>query len=350
MAIGALAFRHGYGLPLVAALAGGLTLAGGASAQTADHFFETHTLTLGASSDAGGSYDAYMHVLARHIGRFIPGSPTVIVQDVPAGGGMDLANRIYNTAPKDGSFIGVLHGSTLQEEVYRDPAVQFEGTRFAWIGNMLSEVDTCVASASSGIKSTDDFFTREVILGATGAGAQSYSFPILYNAILGTKFKVIPGYPGTPERVVAMERGEIDGGCGISTTSFRSVLAPAAKDGKVLLIAQAGGRKDPRYPDVVNMLDLAKTPEDHQALQFVFAPLDLGRPMAAPPETPSDRLVMLRRAFDATMKDPEFLDDAAKMKIDIDPMDAAMTAETIGKLFTTPKPVVDRIAAVLASK
>lgn len=346
-------FRHtlrracGHALSLAIA---GLTFGGGASAQTADRFFENHTLTLGASSGAGGSYDAYMRLLSRHIGHHIPGSPTVIVQDVPAGGGMDLANRIYNTAPKDGSFIGVLHGSTLQEQVYKDPAVQFEGVRFAWIGNMSSEVDTCVVSAASGIKSVDGFFNRDVVLGATGSGAQSYSFPVLYNAILHTKFKVIAGYPGTPERVVAMERGEIDGGCGITTTSFRSVLAEPAKEGKVLLIAQAGGRKDPRYPDVPNLLDLAKTPEDHQALQFVFAPLDLGRPMAAPPETPPERLALLRRAFDDTMKDPDFLDDASKMKIDIEAMDAATTAATVASLFTTPQAVVDRISAILTNK
>ena len=147
-----------------------------------------------------------------------------------------------------------------------------------------------------------------------------------------------------------MERGEIDGGCGFTTTSFRSILAGPAKEGKVLLIAQAGGRKDPRYPNVVNLLDVAKTPEDRQALQFIFAPLDLGRPMVAPPETPAARLALLGRAFDETMKDPEFLADAGKAKIDIEPMDATTTAETAGKLFTTPKSAVDRIAAILTPK
>jgi len=261
---------------------------------------------------------------------------------------MELANMIFNTAPKDGSYAGVLHGSTLQEEVYKNPAVHFAGARFAWIGNMTSEVDTCVVSAASGIKSVDDFFTREVILDATGAGAQSYSFPLVYNDILGTKFKVISGYPGTPERVVAMERGELDGACGITTTSFRSVLAQSVKDGKVILIAQAGGRKDPRYLDIVNLLDLAKTPEDRQALLFLLSPLDLGRPIAAAPETPPERLVLLRRAFDETMKDPDLLDEAMKMKIDIEPMDGVTTTEAVSRLFATPKAVVDRITALLA--
>jgi len=230
-------------------------------------------LTLGASSAVGGSYDAYVRLLRRHIGRHIPVSPTVVVQNVPAGGGMALANLIFNTAPKDGSYFGVLHGTTMQEELYKSSAVRFEARRFAWIGNMMSDVDTCVVSTASGIKSVDDFFTREVVMGATGAGAQSYSFPIIYNEILGTKLKVIAGYSGTPDRILAMERGELHGACGITTTSYRSVLEQPVKQGKVVMIAQAGGQKDPEFSDVPNMLDRAKTAEDRQALSFLFSAL-----------------------------------------------------------------------------
>ena len=323
---------------------------GGAMAQNSEAFYRANKLTLGASSNVGGSYDAYMRLLARHMARHIPGTPAIVVQNVPAGGGMVLANMIYNTAAKDGSYIGVLHGTTLQEEVLGSPAVRFEGRRFAWIGNMMSDVDTCVMAASSGIKSAADFFTREVVVGATGTAAQGYSFPIIYNAILGTKFKVIAGYPGTPERVLAMERGELQGACGITTTSFGSILERQAKEGKVIMVAQAGGRKDAAYPHVPNMLDFAKTEEDRHAMQFVFSPLDLGRPLAAPPETPPERLAILRRAFDATMKDAEFLDEAAKLKMKIDPADGAKTADTVNRLFNTSPAIVERISAVLASK
>ncbi len=321
-----------------------------AHAQEAEPFFKNRQLTLGASSTAGGSYDAYMRLLSRHIARHIPGNPTVVVQNVPAGGGMALANMIYNTAPKDGTYIGVLHGSTLLEEIYKSDQAHFEAVRYAWVGNMSSEVDTCVATAASGVKSINDFFTREVVMGATGAGAQSYSFPVLYNKILGAKVKIVAGYPGTPERVVAMERGELQGACGITTTSYRSVLERQARDGTVIMIAQGGGRKDHRYPDVPLMLDQAKTPEDRQALQFVYSPLDLGRPIAAPPETPADRLAILRKAFDDTMRDKEFLDEAARLKIDIEPMDGPTTAGVVSRLFATPKSIIDRVAAALAQK
>jgi tripartite-type tricarboxylate transporter receptor subunit TctC len=304
-------------------------------------------LTLGASSAVGGSYDAYVRLLGRHIARHIPGSPTVVVQNLPAGGGMALANLIFNTAPKDGSYFGVLHGTTMQEELYKSSAVRFEARRFAWIGNMMSDVDTCVVSTASGIKSVEDFFTREVVMGATGAGAQSYSFPIVYNEILGTRLKVIAGYSGTPDRILAIERDELHGACGITTTSYRSVLEQPVKQGKVIMIVQAGGRKDPEFPDVPNMLDLAKTAEDRQAFSFLFSALDLGRPFAAPPETPGEQLAILRRAFDATMVDPEMLDEASRLKIRIAPSNDEATRKTIDRLLATPSPVVERIRTIL---
>ena len=189
-----------------------------------------------------------------------------------------------------------------------------------------------------------------MVVGATGAGSQGYSFPLAYNGILGTRLKVVAGYAGTPERVLAMERGEIHGACGITTTSFDSVVGPAAKDGKVKMIAQAGTRKDADYPDVPNMLDLARTPADRQALGFLVSPLALGRPIAAPPETPPERLAILRRAFDETMTDPKMLEEARQLKMKIEPMNDAATADTVGRLFITPKSAVDRIATVLAGK
>jgi tripartite-type tricarboxylate transporter receptor subunit TctC len=254
---------------------------------------------------------------------------------------------IFNTAPKDGSYFGVLHGTTMQEELYKSSAVRFHARRFAWIGNMMSDVDTCVVSTASGIKSVDDFFTREVVMGATGAGAQSYSFPIIYNEILGTKLKVIAGYSGTPDRILAMERGELHGACGITTTSYRSVLEQPVKQGKVIMIAQAGGQKDPEFSEVPNMLDRAKSAEDRQALSFLFSALDLGRPFAAPPETPGEQLALLRRAFDAAMVDPEMLDEASRLKIRIAPSNGEATRQTIERLLATPTPVVERIRTIL---
>jgi tripartite-type tricarboxylate transporter receptor subunit TctC len=213
---------------------------------------------------------------------------------------------------------------------------------------MNSDYDACIMSTASGVNTIDDFYKREVIVGASGAGAQSYSFPIVYNELLGTKFKVISGYPGTPERMLAMERGELHGACGITTTTFRAVLSQQTKDGKVKLVAQAGSAKDPAYPDVPNILDQAKTPEVKQALEFLFVPLGLGRPFAGPPEIPQDRIAQLRQAFDDSMKDPDLLEEAKKLQVDIEAMNADASAKMVNQLFETPANVVAKLQAALA--
>jgi tripartite-type tricarboxylate transporter receptor subunit TctC len=320
----------------------------GASAQDVESFYKSHKLTLGSPNSAGGGYDIYVRALGRHIAKYIPGNPTIVVQNVPAAGGMALANMVYNTAPKDGSFFGMVRGTAIQEQIYKAPGIQFDGRKFAWIGNMNSDHDGCIVTAASGINRIDDLYNHEIIAGASGAGAQSYSFPVVYRELLGMKFKVISGYPGTPERLLALQRGEINGACGISTTMFRSQLSGLAREGKIKLIAQGSAQKDPMYPDVPNILDQAKTPELRQALEFLYAPLALGRSLAAPPETPKDRLDVLRKATIATLKDPEFLEDAKKLNIDIEPMDAEETAKVVEQMFATPPAVVARVQAALA--
>jgi tripartite-type tricarboxylate transporter receptor subunit TctC len=321
-----------------------------AAAQDVAAFYKSHKLTLGAPSNAGGGYDTYMRALSRHIGNHLPGQPSSIVQNVPAGGGMTLANQVYNTAPKDGTYIGMIRGTVIQEHVYKNPQALFDGRKFVWLGNMNSDYDACVMSAASGVKTIDDFYKKEVIVGASGVGAQSYSFPVVYRELLGMKFKVISGYPGTPERLLAMERGELSGACGITTSTYRAVLSQPAKEGKILLVAQAGSQKDPMYPDVPNILDQAKTPEIRQALEFLFVPLGLGRPLAVAPGVPEDRVEALRTGVAQTLRDPEFLADAKKLKIDIEPMDAAATLKMVNQLYETPAPVVAKLQAALASK
>jgi tripartite-type tricarboxylate transporter receptor subunit TctC len=319
-----------------------------ARAQDAEAFYRTRTLTLGSPNSPGGGYDIYLRTLARHIGKYIPGNPSVIVQNVPAAGGMALANQIYNTAPKDGSYFGMVRGTAIQEEVYKSPQVQFRGRDFAWVGNMNSDRDACIVSAGGGVRAIDDLYSHEVIAGASGVGAQSYSFPVVYQKLLGMKFKVISGYPGTPERLLALERGEITGACGISLSLFRSQFSRLVEDGRIRLIAQGALTKDARYPDLPNILDQAKSPDDRQALEFLYLPLALGRSLAAPPQTPADRLDVLRTATLKTMKDPDFLEEAKKLDIDIEPMGADETKAIVDRLFATPPAIIARIEDALA--
>jgi tripartite-type tricarboxylate transporter receptor subunit TctC len=304
-------------------------------------------VTLGIPSSAGGAYDGYSRLLARHIGKHLSGNPSVIPQNVPAGGGMVLLNQMFNVAPRDGTFFGMLRASTLYEELFGNPAVKFEGRKLTWVGNLNSDYDTCVTWHTSGIKTVADLYAREVVVGSAGAGAMSASIPIIYNEFLGTKFKVILGYTGTPERILAMEKGELQANCGFTTVTLRATGGQPFAEGKIILLAQAGMTKDPAYPDVPNMLDEAKTPEARQALEFVFLQMDLGRPYAAPPGVPRDAAKRLREAFDATARDREFLAEAEKLKLDINAMGGAAMETSIDRLYATPRPIVERVGAAM---
>ena len=318
-----------------------------ARADDVEAFYRSRTLTLGSPNSPGGGYDVYLRVLARHLARYIPGNPNIIVQNVPAAGGMALANQLYNTAPKDGSYFGMVRGTAIQEEVYKSSQVQFRGRGFAWIGNMNSDRDACIVAAGTGVHDVGDLYTHEVIAGASGVGAQSYSFPVIYQKLLGMKIRVISGYPGTPERLLALQRGEITGACGISLSLLHAQFSRLIDEGKIRLIAQGALTKDARYPDLPNILDQAKTPELRQALEFLYLPLALGRSLAAPPQVPADRREVLRSAVAKTMQDPDFLADAKKLEIDVEPMNAVDTKAMVERLFATPPAVVSRIEDAL---
>jgi tripartite-type tricarboxylate transporter receptor subunit TctC len=318
-----------------------------ARAQSVANFYRSHALTLGVPNEAGGGYDIYMRLLARHLADHIPGNPAIVVQNVPAAGGLALANTLYSSAPKDGSYIGLVRGTVVQEQIYGDPHVKFDARKFGWLGDMNSDHDTCIVWAASGVRSLADFYTRQIVLAASGAGAQSYAFPVAYRELLGMKLKVIAGYGGTPDRILAMQRGEVTGACGVSTSSLRSALAALLADGKIKVIAQAGVTVDPGFPNVPNLLDQAKTPQTRQALRFLFLPLALGRPLAAPPGAPADRLAALRSGLMATLRDPAFLTDARKVGVDIGATDSVETERLVGDLFATPPAVVRRIEAAI---
>lgn len=323
-------------------------LSGPALAQSDADFYRGKSITLGIPSDAGGGYDTYVRLYARHLGKHIPGNPNMVPQNIPGGGGLVQANRLFNTEPKDGTAIGLVRASVLYEGVFGNPQAKFDGRKFAWLGNLNADRDTCIFWHASGVKSPKDFYGKELLVGATGVGAMSYSFPSVYNDVLGTKLKIIMGYKGTADRVLAMERGEIQGACGLTTGTFRATLEQPYKEGKLVLAAIAGLSKEPNFPQAANMIDEAKTPEQRQALEFLFAQMEIGRAMAAPPGTPNGRVDILRKGFDATVKDKEFLADAEKLKLDVSPIDAAATAQVVEKFYATPAAVVQKVRGALS--
>ena len=327
------------------------SLAQSARAETAEEFFAAHPkITLGVPSGVGGTYDAYTRLLARYMPKYIPGNPVTVVQNITAAGGLVLTNQAYNSAAKDGTFLAMVRGSTVQEHVNGAPAAKFDGRKFAWIGNMNMEFETCIVMKESPHRSIADLRAREIIVGASGSGSQSYSFPLVHNEILGTKFKVITGYPGSPDRMLAMERGELTGNCGINTSSIMATLARQYSEGTIRVLLQAAMRKDPRFPDVPNMLDEAKTPADRQALEYMYATLELGRPFVSAPETPPDRVALLRRAFDQAMKDSGLVEEAKKLQLDLNTMTGAESAASVERLYATPKAVIDRVQAAVEAK
>jgi tripartite-type tricarboxylate transporter receptor subunit TctC len=328
-----------------------LSNAAPASTPSAVEFYKAHpTLVLGVPTDAGGTYDTYTRLLARYIAKYIPGTPTVIVENVGAAGGLVLANQAYNSAPKDGTFLAMVRGSTIQEQVNGEAAAMFDGRRFSWIGNMNMEYDSCIVMQNSPVRSIEDLRRNQLIVGASGVGAQSYSFPLVYNAVLQTKFKVVTGYKSTPERMLAMERGELTGNCGIDTSAIQATFYKQYKEGKIRVLLQAAIKKDQRFSEVPNILDEAKAPADRQALEYMFATLELGRPFVVAAETPKDRVAVLRNAFDRAMLDPDLIAEAKKLQLDINTMNGDECAAAVARLYATPPSVIERVRSILAAR
>ena len=318
-----------------------------ATADDANSFYKGKSITFLVPNAAGGGYDVYVRTLVQFLPRHIRGNPSIIVEDIPAAGGIVMTNQLYVSSPKDGTYIGMVRGTVLQEELFKNPQVHFKGRKFNWLFDMNSDVDTCIVAPASGIKTIADFYTKQAVAGATGVGAQSYSYPIAYRKILGMKFKVISGYSGAPDRVVAMQRGEINTACGITVSTFRSQFSGFAKAGKIALVAQAGLAKDPRYPDLPNMLDQAKTLEQKQLLQLLFAPLALNRTIAAPPGVPADRVASLRKAMEDTEVDPDFRAAAQKVRVDIQSMTGAETEKAVDAMADASPDTIAQLKTIV---
>jgi tripartite-type tricarboxylate transporter receptor subunit TctC len=319
-----------------------------ARAQTDTEFFRGKTLIIGIPSSAGGGYDAYGRLFGRYLAKHLPGNPNVIAQNVPGGAGLVLANSLFNTAPKDGTSIAIIRAGVLYEDIFgTNKAVRFDGRKFNWLGNLNSTHDTCVFWGKAGVNSPKDFYTRQHVLGADGVAGMDYAFPRTYNELLGTKFKIVTGYKGTPERILAMQRGEIEGACGMTTSLVKSRLRQQYRQGKIKIVVQAGFGKDRDFPDVPNIFDQAKTSEQQQVLKFLFAQLQLNRAIAAAPGVPKGRLQTLRAAFNAVVKDPAFLAEAKKQHMDINSGNSVETVQAVQRFYASQKSVVARARAIL---
>jgi tripartite-type tricarboxylate transporter receptor subunit TctC len=299
-------------------------------------------------SGSGGGYDLWGRVVARHIGKHLPGNPTVVPQNMPGAGSFTAANYIYNVAPKDGTAMGIIASPAVLGPITGAPGARFDPTRMTWLGSPTKETRICIAynSPRVKVKTVKDLYEKELIVGSAGAGVGSYTYPKALSVLLGLKFKVIGGFQSIPNVFLAMERGEVDGVCtsiaGVSESRPDWIMSK-----KVAIIFQAGGAADPELKDVPLVSDLARTPEDRQAIEFLYAGNGIARPFIAPPGMPADRIKMLQDAFMATMKDADFLADAEKQKLEVAPEDGEHLAALVKKIYATPKPIVDKIGELI---
>src|SRR5215468_3725400 len=318
-----------------------------AFAQTAQNFYAGKQITLLCGAAVGGGYDAHARLLARHLGRLIPGNPIIVVQNQPAAGSLVAANQIYNTAPKDGTVISLIQRGMLTAKLINPRQVRFDVAKLNWIGNMTTEVGVALAWRTAPHKSAKDLFDKELIIGGH-AGVDPELTPRLYNAVLGTKFKIINGYNGTTDIALAMERGEVAGIGDWSWSSLKQQRPQWVRDKLITVLLQSGLNKDPELPDLPNALDFAKTESDRKVLELFLTQKTVARPVIAPPGVPPERIAVLRTAFAALAKDREFLADAEKANLEVALMPGAEVERIISLIASAPRDVVERYTKAFA--
>ena len=333
----------------LAAVLFALTVSAG-QAQSPAGFYKGKTVEVYIGYSVGGAYDLYARMLSRHMGKHIPGNPTVVPKNMEGAGSLRLANWLYNVGPKDGTAIGIIGRGTAFDPILSNQKAQFDGTKYTWIGSANDEVSICVAWHTSGITKFEDLLTKELIVGGTSASADTDQFPKITNGVLGTKFKIISGYPGGNEIGLAMERGEVQGRCGWSWSSVKSTHQQWYDEKKFHTLVQLALEKHPDLPNVPLVVDLAKTDEQRKILELIFARQVMGRPFLAPPGIPADRAAALRKAFMDTMKDKEFLADTTKAKMEITPVPGDQIDTLVKQIYATPAEIAKKAAVMISKK
>jgi tripartite-type tricarboxylate transporter receptor subunit TctC len=294
----------------------------------------------------GGGYDLWGRTVGRHIGRHLPGNPNVVPQNMPGAGSYAAASYIFNVAPKDGTVLGIIARDAALGPLSGATGARFDPTKLSWIGTPTKETNVCVAYHTAQVKSVLDLYDKQLIVGDTGPGTGTRSYPKALNELLGMKFKLVGGFPASSDVFLAMERGEVDGICE-SLDSIKIRRPDWIPTRKISILFQGGAQPNPELDGVPFVLDLALTGEQRQAIEFLYAGQGIGRPFVAPPDLPADRLKMLRDAFKATMTDPAFVAEAQKSKLDLEPEDGEHLAVLIAKIYATPKPIVDKITSMI---
>lgn len=314
----------------------------------ADDFYAGKTITMSTFSAPGDSYDLYLRLLARHFGTHIPGNPKFIVVNQVGAGGIVAMNNAGVLAPQDGTYLTLASQALLILEATGQPGLQRSLNDFHWLGSFSQSNNVTVTWGNTPAKTLQYALDHQVILGASGAGGGSVIGPLIYNAVLGTKFKLVTGYGGAGAIDLAMRRGEVEGRGNNIWSAYKAEMPNEIRNGVLHVLIQTGLRKEPDLPNVPFFLDLVRgDPRREPVAQFMSYAVSIARPFAAPPGVPADRVTLLRRAFDETMKDPAFLADAKGLRLEIDPMTGEQTQNVVSRVLGTARPVINQIQTVL---
>jgi tripartite-type tricarboxylate transporter receptor subunit TctC len=327
-----------------------LGLTGIVLAQNPADFYKGRNVDLYIGYSVGGAYDLYARVLGRHMGSHIAGAPTLVPKNMEGAGGLRLANYLYRVAPQDGSAFATFGRGIAFDPLLIGKGDAFDAQKFNWLGSANNEGSVCVVLKGSGITRFEDLFTKEVTVGGTGTSADTHQFPRVINGVLGTHFKIVEGYPGGNDVVLAMERGEVQGRCGWSLSSVLSTHKAWLDENKMLILVQLSLVKYPGMPDVPLIMDFAKTDEQRAILKMVFARNVMGRPFVAPPNLPAERVATLRRAFMDTMTDKDFLAEADKAQLEINPVSGEDVEKLVREVYATPADIIEKAKAAAAAK
>jgi tripartite-type tricarboxylate transporter receptor subunit TctC len=334
------------GASSVTLVAIGLLGAVPAHAQSGEAFFKNKTIGINIGYSAGGGYDIYGRILARHLGQHIAGNPSITPKNMPGAGSLRAANYIYNSAPKDGTELGVVASATLMEPLFGNKQALFDAAKFGWLGSMSQDVSFCSIRSDAGVSSLDDWLRnkRELTFGATGPAATTHQHTMIVRNLLGVNARVVQGYPGAKDVNLAIQRKEVDGICGLQISALQFQFQPMIDRGELKVLIQMGSFKTDVFGPVPSVADYLKTDFERSVYQLHFGSLKLARPIIAPPDLPAGRLAELQRGFDAAMRDPALLAEAEKAKLEIDPVRGEEVRELLVQFSRYPRAVIDRAA------
>ena len=321
----------------------GLTGAANAQSETFDK-----PITIYVAGTAGGGIDLLARALARHMGKYVPGTPNVVVQDMPGAGGIRAAGFLAEAAPRDGTAIGTFAGGPVIEPLIGARNPGYDMSKFTWVGAVSKDVGVCLSYGTTPFKTIEDLRDKQMIVAGTGAGSDSDTYPIILNEVLKTKIKLITGYLGTKETIMAIETGEAHGRCSVAYSALKMARPDWLRDKKINVIMQFGLEKSAELPDVPLVLDFVKNTEDRQLMELLMGTMAVARPFMAPPGVPEVRATALRRAFDKTMKDEGFLAEAKQLQLDVEPTAGEEAQKIVQAMYATPKAVVERAKKLLS--